>query len=261
MKILRVFNIFIVCLIGMGVTISYASDVKLSPNERIGLLVDVRNVPVHSHGAASLLARDTHREYPFDWKITNYLIDQFTKKVQASTQFQVVNLAEHGIVLTDVTRLIGRNDKTWVINPEKEAIIDRLQKDFNIRTLVVLSSSSDKIMINGCAPFPFFCRYTNGISTGLYTRRAMFGLEYFAVADIIADIPILDAPINLAYSDAMIKAQKTMIKPLPAFKKPVNIKAISEEEWQPVRLAVEQSIDNYIDAVIKELVQVTFKSQ
>jgi hypothetical protein len=222
----------------------------LRSQEQIGYLVEVSDSPVHRHAGGNLLIRDYDREYPFDWQLTQRATALLEKRLRESTQFRPINLKEHGLTLDDVAGLIGRN-KAWALNPQKQPVIERLQKELNIRTVVVLSSSGDQRMLNHC--IPFYCRYSRGVGMGLYTTA---GLPAFrAVADVIADVYVLDVPVNLAYSDPMKTAQKAMAPWVNDYRRPRNIRAITEEEWQPIRTAVEQSTDSLVEEVVKELLR------
>jgi hypothetical protein len=224
-----------------------APEVRLSPQERIGFLVVLSDSPAHRDGGRTMYSKEMDRKYPFDWKLTQRTSERMAKKL-ASSRFVAVDLKEHGFTLADLAGLVIK-DKTWTPNPAKQAAYERLRKELNLRTVLVFSSPADKRMLNNCVGM--YCTYSDRLTTGLFT--AVGRPAYMAIADVRADVYVLDPPVNLAATELELqRAHRFTVSSVPDFKAR-DIQAISEDEWKPIQAAVERSIDVLTDAAIEEL--------
>lgn len=223
-------------------------DKKLSQAERIGVLIDVNDKPTHRHAGANPFIADYDRPYSFDWKLTQYIEDQFAEKIRVSTKFQFVNLKDYGLKREDVAELVIAGEKEYALNFRKDKIITRLKGELGLRTIIVFGSRGGS-MVNTCLQFS--CRMSENIHTGLYTTAGV--LTFRPVSDVSANIYILDDPVDLAHAWNVIMANGFRIPALKKYARPEDIKSLTEQDWAPIRAAVELSIDQYIDEVVKEL--------
>lgn len=231
---------------------------KLQSQERIGYLVVVDDSPVHTHMGATSVLPDEDDPYPYNWKLNQHIQEQFNKRIRESSQFRILSLAEYGITASDLSSGLIIPEKAQTRSKQK--VLQRLRNELQIRTVVTFKKSGKQSLRGNCSSNMFgsifvHCTKIPRIKTGLLTTGAKISRSGYAVADVTADVYILDEQINLADSDQIANANKSMTNEFLSFTEPKSIKVISEEEWAPVRMKVEESIDHLVDAVVNELVQ------
>lgn len=252
---MKYFLLFVAFLCGNAFAAPVQLKEKLQQQERIGYLVDVDDSPIHSHMGAMSVLPDEDDPYPYNWKLNQRIQERFNKKIRESSQFQMVNLAQSGFAVTDLTAL-NTMDKTR--SAQKQQVIDRLKNDLHIRTIVIFSRSSiqTKPISCGSSMLMFItCPKTKPIKTGLLTKGGRISRSGYAVADVIANVYVLDQLINLSAEGPIAEANGSMTNEILTFTEPKSIKSIAEEEWTPVRAVIEESIDRLVDTVVNELIK------
>lgn len=249
MKLLSLFLLVMLSACATSPFRDLAPDKKLSPTERIGVLIDVTDTPTHRHAGGNPFIADYDRPYTFDWKLTQHITDRLSEKISTSTKFQLVKLKDYGLKLDDVAGLVVPMEKEYVLNFRKDKTIARLKNELGLRTVIVFSSSGKTNMVNYCGQFS--CRMSDGMHTGLYTTAGL--LTFRPVSDVRANVYVLDVPTDLGDAKDVLQAQYSYRHDITKYKKPNDIKNITEQEWAPIRVGIESFIDQYIDEVVKEL--------
>lgn len=243
----RLIIIFIIHLSITGcATLPPIPNFEMTQGARIGLFISIGNQVRHAHIGTTVF-NNFNKTYSYDWNLKRIAIDSFEKSLKQAG-FIVVDLSEADFKFDDINALIISQDGKWIKNPTKSDAIEKLQKELNLQAIVILNEqrvmASMECSSGGCVE-----RYIDGC--GLYTRGILGVTQYKAVAALGTTIYLFNPPALLSAGGPLRMQWKQRAIALSKFPKPNEFRNITENEFEPVRVAIENYIANTADMAVK----------
>ena len=235
--------VFIIHLAITGcATLPPIPNFEMTQGAKVGLFIDIGNQVRHAHIGTTVF-NNFNKTYPYDWNLAHIATKSFEQSLKKKG-FVVVDLNSAGFKLDDINALIIAQDKNWKQNLAKTDIIKKLQDELNLRAIIIVEEqrvmASMECSSGGCIE-----RYIDGC--GLYTRSILGVTQYKAVAALATIIYLFNPPAFLSAGDAWRFQWKLRTMTLSNFSKPNDFRDITEKEFEPVRVAIENYITNTAD--------------
>ncbi|WP_371194823.1 hypothetical protein [Glaciecola sp. SC05] len=212
---------------------------KTVPNPKLGLYVNVSNTPKHTHVGTTIFNNDV-KMYDYDWQMQSRIVELVSNKIESTTQYEVVDLSF--LSPDEISKLdfATVNDKQWKLIEQNEDLRQKLLE----RGITAIMSIEETPTLAQLACSQYGCTEFYSQGHGLFTR-SFFGLDtYIASASYIMTAELLDPGVDLFMFETLSEFrgfQKRHII-LDDFEDPNDFENITEEEFLPVRAA----IDDYL---------------
>ncbi len=208
---------------------------RLSPGDRVGIMVDVGDTLIYTASKVptgrSSAARTTVKKYPGEWGIRRYVTTRLTTELRKTGGFEVVDLASHGIAYYRIAGLIGAKDGQWTVRRNREQMYQHLIRKLRLKAVVVVSERPLHVT-SYCTEYGCTNYYSKG--PGLVRVRGFLSQQYFAVAAYQTDVFILDPPANLALGKAFKALERRRVGRIKHIVPPKDPSKISAPAWRPV---------------------------
>jgi hypothetical protein len=218
---------------------------EIRQGERIGLLVEVDDTPVHTHYGPDGSGRFV-RGYPYPWQLDASVTELLRRQLTAAG-FSTVDLGAQGMRYANLDRLIVQSGRQWVA--AADGMAERLRRQ-GIRA-VVLVKSAPTPAAHDCADGP--CRAHDADGPGLYSRTNADITTYYAVAAFSWHVYLLDPPADLATAEPLRTTLQTPSVALLGLPPPADLKALSAAELEPVRDKVLEYTEAEAEDVVRAL--------
>ncbi len=208
---------------------------RLSPGDRVGIMVDVGDTLIHTASGLpkgkNAATQTTITRYPGEWGIRRYVTTRLTTELRKTGGFEVVDLASHGIAYYRIAGLIGARDGRWTVRRNREQMYQHLIRKLRLKAVVVVSERRLHVT-SYCTEYGCANYYSTG--PGLVRVRGFLSDQYFAVAAYQTDVFILDPPANLALGKAFKALERRRVGRIKNFVPPKDPSEISAAAWRPV---------------------------
>lgn len=213
--------------------------------ERIGLLVETRDTPVHTHyeagGGASVRSA---RAYPYDWRLDGAVTETVRRQLTLAG-FTVIDLESQGLRHADLDGLVQASGRRW--QPEPGALTSGLREQ-GMRA-VVLVRDAHTLAARDCNGGP--CeRIAEG--PGIYSNSIEGVTSWRAVAGFNWNVFLLDPPGDLAVAQPLRSTLAMPAVELFGQPRPADPSALTEAELAPVR----ERVLDYVEATAEDVVLV-----
>lgn len=216
--------------------------------DRIGVLVELPNAPVHTHVGTTLL-NNFNRQYSYPWAL-----ESETRRIVSDSLREAglipVNLHAENLGYRNLAGLVGVKDSAWQLAPNKEILFDRLRNKDKLKAIIVVKQGRVAAAME-CLGAP--CTEYTTEQSGLFTRSILNTTRYVAVAAMRWNVYLLDPLADSARADPLLSMLKMPAQSLGDFNEPVTFKNLSEAELQPVRAAVLKLVEDTAKVAVQTL--------
>ena len=216
--------------------------------DRVGILVDIGDGPVHTHIGTTVFA-NFEKKYPYKWDLDSALAERLSNSL-TTAGFTVINLENEGVRYSDVTPLVVGDGERWKVAPGKENTVRQLAEGKRLRAVVVVKETRVMTALE-CAGGPCSERYAN--ASGMYTRSFLGATRYNAVAAFGVNVYVLNPLADTAKVDPLRTMLRMPAVALPRHPAPADFEQITEAELLPVRDAVLKFSDKMAEEIAKTL--------
>jgi len=215
----------------------------LHPGDRVGLLVETADTPVHTHyqsdGAG---ATRTASAYPYPWQLDSAVTSTVQHEL-ALAGFNVIDLEALGMRYADLDGLVAPSGGRW--QPSSNPRYGQLREQ-GVRA-VVLVRDARTLAVRDCNGGP--CeRIAEG--PGLYSSSVNGVTAWRAVAGFQWHVYLLDPPGDLAAAPPLRQGLAAPSVPLLGFAHPAN----PAQPTEAGMVAVRDKVLEYVEAIAEDAV-------
>lgn len=218
----------------------------LHPGDRVGLLVEAGDMPVHTHYESDgRSAGRIARAYPYDWQLDSAVAATVQREL-TQAGFSVVDLESQGLRHDDLAGLIGPAGRQW--QPSAGPLYEGLRAQ-GVRA-VVLVKDARTLAVQDCSGGP--CdRVAEG--PGVYSSSTNGVTSWRAVSGFQWNVFLLDPPGDLATASPLRETLRAPSVPLFGAVRPGQGAAPTEAELMAVRDKVLECVEATAEDVVLAL--------
>jgi hypothetical protein len=208
---------------------------------KVALLVDVKSNPTHTHIGTTVF-NNFSKQYPYEWQLGEKIYTLLESDIEKKSNLKVVNLKDLGMKVPteNLWDFVVIKDKQWFANEKLNSIRKQLKQQ-NIIAIVKIVEKPLPVAFE-CTGGGCVDRYSEGY--GLYTRSLLGFTRYEAAPSFDIAIELLDPVVDIEKFDSISKVSSSLGLPIKGFKKPNDFKNISELEFEPVKRAILENMQN-----------------
>lgn len=226
----------------------------ISKSSKVGYLIQVKQFPIHTHIGTTIF-NNFSKVYKYDWKMGSYIEHKLITKLSSVRHLKPINLSNFGFTAEDLNDMIIVSNGKWIVNPEKEAVYNRLTK-MNIKALVVIYDDQ-KIATLECGAFGCTPHYAKGY--GVFTRSILNLNSYMAATAFYTKLYLIKPPVDLSENiqsrnENQMPAIATSFtsekdKKAIGFKEPKDFYNLTRQEMAPFEFTVKNYINERIEKI------------
>ncbi|HEY8609017.1 MAG TPA: hypothetical protein VIM12_18025 [Noviherbaspirillum sp.] len=216
----------------------------MHPGDRIGLLVETTDAPVHTHyhTDAGATVRSAHA-YPYAWQLDAAVTEVIRRQLTVAG-FTVVDLEAQGMRHGELDGVVAPSGSQWA--PPAGPIAEQLRQQ-GVRAVVLVRDARTLAALD-CADGP--CDEHLAEGPGLYSRSVGNATSFRAVAGFDWHVYLLDPPGDLGAAQPLRSTLRMPAAELHGFRRPANLYAMTETELAPVR----KRLLEYVEATAEDVV-------
>lgn len=215
----------------------------IGKKDKVGFIVDIRNKNIEHTHIGTTVFNNFEKSYYTDWKIK----EQTTKLIENKLNAQVIDLSKHNIQGLAVDQLIVASSNKWQVN--KPGVYHQLANDLGLKAVIVVKDKPTSVY-----------EYPSHIpikGSGLISRSFLGLDKFYAVLGLDADIyllnPVGKIHVNAANAKLLYLSLINSLQEKSGFIPPQKIDSITIKEFEPVKKANTQLLDNFIYQLNKHI--------
>ncbi len=253
-------TIWLLVLTGCASFVPPRPETSTIQSGRVGLLVSMSTTGLrHTHvGFTPFNDFSKHYNTKWDYEALNY---EIVKESLIQAGFEVVKISKNDLFLARNDNLLEVVNKEWALSEQYSQQVEAIKKNNNLQALVTLSDIQGQFLHHrSMGALGGINYYADG--AGLFSVwGGFFGIAYYAVPGIKAQVVLFDPLYRLSDYKPLdqYESREKRIMSTTAFTKPLEIKAITEDEWKPLQTELETYSRELAKDIVSSLTTVSSK--